>query len=65
MILLFLREIEVFRVGKTQEIRGALWNHGKVLFGRTLIGVRAIGHGKKVEPPLPFQMKDLVNLTWL
>lgn len=64
LILLFLRKIEIgFEGREDTRNKGALWNHGKGTFLRTRICVRAIGHGKKVEPPLPFQMKDLVNLN--
>lgn len=46
-------------------MKGYCGSHGKGTFLRTLMGVMATCHGKKVDPSLPFQMKDLANLSWL
>lgn len=46
-------------------MKGCCGSHGNGTFLRTLMGVMAICHGKKVDPTLPFQMKDLVNLGYV
>lgn len=64
----FWRKIEIGsrnREDTWNKMKGCCGSHGNGTFLRTLMGVMAICHGKKVDPTLPFQMKDLVNLGYV